>query len=131
MKVSHLGLILIVFSNMSWACGNSQHSEEGQPSGSICPSNSSLTYSNFAQSFFQNYCVGCHSSTLQGAARNGAPADHNFDNLALIKQVPVQHIDQAAAAGPSHINTTMPPRNPRPSESERRRLGEWLACGLH
>jgi hypothetical protein len=40
-----------------------------------------------------------------------------------------EHIDEQAAAGPDHVNTSMPPSGPRPSEAERRQLGEWLACG--
>ncbi len=38
-------------------------------------------------------------------------------------------IDTIAAAGPDAVNTEMPPDTPAPTEEERRKLGEWLACG--
>ena len=75
-----------------------------------------------------SYCVRCHGSTVMGTARNGAPADHNFDDLALIKRF-AAHIDDLAAAGPTKVNTMMPPDGAAPSVDERRKLGEWLACG--
>jgi uncharacterized membrane protein len=74
-----------------------------------------------------SYCTRCHSSSLQGAARNGAPSDHDFDSLAGI-QAMAEHIDEWAAAGPERVNTAMPPSGSKPSEAERRQLGEWLAC---
>lgn len=76
-----------------------------------------------------NYCTRCHASTLNGPSRSGAPLDHDFDTLELIRAVNPEHIDAYAAAGPSGIHTLMPPSGPAPTEVERRRLGEWLACG--
>ena len=76
----------------------------------------------------EDYCTRCHSSALVGAARNGAPSDHNFDTLANIHDTALEHIDEEAAAGPDHVNTSMPPSGPRPTEAERQKLGEWLAC---
>ena len=40
------------------------------------------TYSQVLQQIFQPHCLGCHSSTLAGDARNGAPASVNFDTFA-------------------------------------------------
>jgi hypothetical protein len=104
--------------------------EKGGPTGAVCPPNSTLTYDTFAQSFMNSYCVSCHSSTLSGSARNGAPSDHNFDTLAGLRATEPEHIDEEAAAGPNRVNTDMPPGEPRPSDAERRELGEWLACGM-
>jgi cytochrome c5 len=114
------------------ACGGEEHEEEGEPSGATCPADSTLTYDTFGQSFMEQYCTGCHSSALSGAARQGAPSDHDFDTLAGIRDVGAEHIDGLAAAGPSHVNTAMPPaaQSAKPSEAERRLLGEWLACGI-
>jgi len=103
---------------------------EGAASGANCPSGSTLTYETFGRGFMAQYCTRCHSSSLQGAQRQGAPSDHNFDSLAALKAVGAEHVDTAAAAGPSAVNTVMPPQDPRPSEAERRQLGEWLACGM-
>ena len=107
------------------------HTEEeestGTPSGAECPPDSTLTYETFGRDFMDMYCVRCHSSELQGTARNGAPEGHDFDRLEGILPV-AEHVDAYAAAGPDAVNTRMPPTPPRPTEEERSQLGEWLAC---
>jgi uncharacterized membrane protein len=111
------------------SCGSDDHDEdhEGTASGATCPPGSTLTYANFGQNFMSTYCTRCHSSALTGDMRQGAPADHNFDTLAGILKM-ADHIDEEAAAGPNGVNTGMPESDPKPSEEERRKLGEWLAC---
>jgi hypothetical protein len=105
------------------------HDEEiGTPTGAECPDGGTLTYESFGQEFMASYCTNCHSAELEGSARHGAPADHDFDTLDGIQSV-ADHIDQYAAAGPDSTNTTMPPTDPKPSMAEREMLGEWLACG--
>ena len=107
------------------------HSSEpvGPPSGAECPSGSTLTYANFAKKFFADYCLSCHSSKVSGNARMGAPADHNFDTLGEIDLFK-DHIDQYAAFGPDSENDMMPPSGKKPTDEEREKLGEWLACDL-
>jgi hypothetical protein len=101
----------------------------GPDSGATCPSGGSdLTYANFAKAFFSKYCLRCHSSKVTGAARMMAPADHNFDTLEEIELL-TKHIDQMAAAG-TVTNDMMPRSDPKPTLDERKKLGEWLACGL-
>ncbi len=122
-----LGLALVA------ACAEDDHSGHahepvGKASGADCPDGSSLTYATFGQKFMADYCLRCHSSEVEGAARMKAPADHNFDSLAEI-ELYAEHIDQMAAAGPDNTNATMPPIEPKPTEEEREKLGEWLACG--
>lgn len=123
---------LLVTACLLASCGSSEHDASGEPSGATCPTGSTLTYDTFGQSFMGQYCTRCHAEPLTGAARSGAPSDHDLDTLAAIQSVGAEHIDLAAAAGPSHVNTSMPPADggPQPSEAERRLLGEWLACGL-
>jgi uncharacterized membrane protein len=110
------------------ACNGDEGSPE--PTGAICPDDSTLTYDNFGSLFFTTYCTSCHSSDLDGIDRHGAPADHNFDTLAGVL-AEAEHIDEWAAAGPDVVNTFMPPSTADdfPDESERLDLGEWLACG--
>jgi mono/diheme cytochrome c family protein len=91
---------------------------------------STLTYDNFASDFFSSYCIRCHGSTLAGSDRNGAPANRNYDTLSGLVDTGPTLIDGAAAAGPSSSNTLMPPSDPRPTDAERRQLGQWLACGM-
>ena len=107
--------------------GNSDESSKGKSTEAMCPSGDAPTYDNFGKSFMGKYCVRCHSSTLKDAARNGAPAGHDFDRLDGILPV-AEHIDQYAAIGPAAMNQLMPPTDPKPTDDERRRLGEWLAC---
>lgn len=100
---------------------------EGTPSQAACAPGSALTYESFGKPFMAKYCTRCHSGAVAGAERQGAPADHNFDDLAGILPM-AGHIDGKAAAGPAAVNTTMPPSGVVPSVDERRQLGEWLAC---
>jgi len=110
--------------------GCSSNTNEAAPaaSGATCPNDSMLTYENFGRSFVQAYCLRCHSETTRPEARHGAPSDTNFDMANQIRSH-AEHIDAWAAAGPSAVNTLMPPSAPAPSEEERHSLGEWLACG--
>jgi hypothetical protein len=125
--------------NTGAAGGDSEHDAEhdtskiiGPLTGATCPDpdKSTLTYDNFGKKFFQDYCLGCHSSSVKGADRHDAPADHNFDALEDI-EILAPHIDQYAGSGPDHTNEIMPPANaePRPTKEERAKLSEWLACG--
>ena len=102
----------------------------GPNTGATCPSGSTLSYENFGKQFMQDYCLSCHSMSVTGDARNGAPADHNFDSLASIALLK-GHIDQLAGSGPDATNEMMPPAGApkKPSMEEREKLSEWLACG--
>jgi hypothetical protein len=118
------------------AHGDAEHSHDpntmvGPLTGAICPSSgSTLTYNNFAKQFFAAYCLSCHAEKVTGAARMGAPADHNFDTYADIDLLRM-HIDQLAGSGPSATNVKMPPAaaTKKPTMEERQKLSEWIACG--
>lgn len=105
--------------------------EEATTSGSVCPPGSTLTYESFGRTFMTSYCTSCHAAGLVGAARQGAPSDHNLDALESIRDTGAEHLDAEAAAGTLRVNQAMPPvGSPAPTESERLALGEWLACGM-
>lgn len=134
------GLVCAIVTGLSMsvsACGSDDDDDndhmsdesEGTSSGASCPSTDAPTYGSFGRDFMENYCTRCHSSDVKGAARMMAPGDHNFDSLDEIALM-VEHIDQAAAAGPDAVNTRMPPSDPKPSMLEREKLGQWLACML-
>lgn len=110
---SSLALLVFVGAAVS-ACG-----ESGKATGSTCPSGSTLTYDNFGQSFFQTNCLACHGSR--------GPESPKFDTVEQIR-ANRSDIDKEAAAGPDSVNTDMPNGGTVP-EAERRKLGEWLACG--
>lgn len=90
----------------------------GGASGATCPTDSTLTYDNFGRQFFASYCDSCHTTGTR-------------PSLSTHAQIRAEStaIDLAAAAGPSSVNTSMPESGTVPSEAERLRLGEWLACG--
>lgn len=121
------GFALVALTGVA-SCGGDDDDHDGEGgSGAVCPPGNTLTYENFGRGFMSTYCTRCHSSTLSGDMRQGAPADHNFDTRAGILKM-AEHIDEQAAAGPTSVNTAMPPSDPKPPEDERRKLGEWLAC---
>jgi hypothetical protein len=101
---------------------------EGVFTQSTCPPADPPTYATFAQAFMQTYCIACHDSAKTGADRMDAPPTIDFDSLALLRMWTSQ-IDKQAAIGPAAMNRLMPPSgSPAPSDAERRRLGEFVAC---
>jgi hypothetical protein len=102
---------------------------DGEPTGNTCPpGGTSLTAQNFGQPFFQSYCARCHSSTLSGPQRNGAPAGLDWDSLEAVR-THAEEINEEAGVTGGNVNTSMPPSDPRPSAEDRRKLAEWLSCG--
>lgn len=99
----------------------------GPPTGATCPQGSTLTYDNFGRQFMESYCTRCHSSSLTGGARMGAPAFHDFDTISGIRAVS-NHVDETAGSGPAATNESMPPGGDKPSLAERQMLAEWIAC---
>ncbi|HEY6559327.1 MAG TPA: hypothetical protein VI072_18710 [Polyangiaceae bacterium] len=116
-RVALAGCVLLA-SALS-ACG-SDSSSTGEPL--TCGSDANLTYENFGQPFFLSWCSGCHGADLRENERAGAPPQLNFDELETIRTHSERILDRAVT------HTTMPPAG-GPPEDERRRLGEWLACG--
>ena len=95
---------------------------------SKCPPTDAPTYDNFGRVFFESYCTKCHDSAKPAGMRGGAPLAINFDTRAGIRMFTSQ-IDQQAAIGPNATNRFMPGGSgPLPTDDERRRLGEYIAC---
>lgn len=78
------------------------------------------TWSNYAQGFFQMWCTRCHSSTLSGAARNGAPDGYNWDEQATVNG----HLAEIRDA--VGVSNFMPFTPPDPSCDDRRRIVRWI-----
>jgi uncharacterized membrane protein len=127
-------VIVLLFGFFSFACAseadepNPPPTQPGPSSGSTCPSTQTLTYENFGMEFFASFCVRCHSETPEDGSRHGAPRGLDWDEIETVR-LHAETIDAMAAAGPSGVNTTMPPSEPFPTSAQRRDLGEWLACG--
>jgi uncharacterized membrane protein len=88
-----------------------------------CPAGSALSYENFGEAFFANYCLGCHSSGFSEENRAGSPIKINFDNLEEI-QIWRRNIFVVVSGDAP----TMPP-GVRLSALERTQLVEWISCG--
>lgn len=118
-----------IFLTLALTAGLACHNDVlGPPTGSTCPVDSTLTWDTFGREFMTTYCTRCHSESIDGPDRQGAPKDHNFDAAAQVREQ-MEHVDESAAAGPDAVNMGMPLGDPTPTEEERRKLGEWLACG--
>lgn len=99
--------------------GDDEDDELESATASTCPSDSSLTYDNFGQAFFQSHCLACHGSS--------GPQSPKLETLAQIRANRAR-IDSVAAAGPNGVNTLMP-KTGTVDVADREKLGEWLACG--
>lgn len=103
---------------------------EGKDSGATCPPADKPDYASFGMAFFDTYCLDCHSTSKAGADRHDAPIAINFDTRALVREN-TSNIDKQAAWGPDAHNVIMPPDGEiQPTDAERLRLGEYIACEI-
>ena len=93
-------------------------------SDASCRNGTSLTYENFGEGFFLNYCVNCHASDIGVSERLGAPINVNFDTYDDI----VTHRRDILKTAARSNNPQMPPSR-HVSLNERALLSEWLQCG--
>jgi hypothetical protein len=84
---------------------------------------SCVSYEDFAGPFLLNWCVGCHSSSLDEAHRKMAPLGMDFDTLEGVRA----HADRIKIRATELKN--MPPLG-GPSDEERALLAEWIDCDL-
>jgi len=76
-----------------------------------CPPDSSLTYANFGDELFANYCVSCHDT----------------QSPVLTTQADIKA--HAAAILDVAVYTDAMPQSDNMFLAEREKLGEWIACG--
>jgi len=133
------------------------------PTGAECPSPDPMQFGytlettpgctgtpeqcNFGKTFMDRYCVSCHSSTLEGRQRNGAPWGHDYDTFLFTMRV-ATHADRESGIGPLATNRFMPgagtsgkcpstpggpldEKCPEPTDQEREDLAAWVACEVH
>jgi uncharacterized membrane protein len=125
MKAQTFSAYFAVMLGIFAACGGE---DEGEPTSTACPTNSTVSYEKDVAPFMTAYCTSCHATSVPVNQRQGAPRDHNFETEAgVLKEG--EHVDEEAGADLTVTNTTMPPKGyPAPSVEERRKLSEWLAC---
>ena len=134
--------VLILMFAVAVACSSASPT----PTGATCPdvNNPALTWANWGSNFFCHYCTNCHRSDLPNSKRNGAPLLHDLDTLYFVMLI-AKHTDEQAAFGPAAHNTFMPGGGtdgrcpsmaggpldencPEPTDDDRTKLGEFLAC---
>jgi hypothetical protein len=89
-------------------------SSSGNPTGiapETCPTDSTLTYTSFGESFVATNCLSCHDRQ-QPVLTSQAAIQANSANI----------LDVA-------VYTDAMPQSSNMSIDERQLLGEWLACG--
>jgi hypothetical protein len=93
-------------------------------------SSSAVTWNNFAQPFFQHYCVSCHSP-------GGQASQQDFDQYAVVKANAANIRCGTAPAGmlPSGCSGTPSAAQfpigtgPKPSDAERQMIVGWIDNG--
>ena len=85
-----------------------------------CPTNSD-TQQAAGRAVVESDCNGCHASTVEGQARQGAPSGLDFDNLATVR-------DEAGELYEEVVDGSMPPGAPLP-DAKAEDVRVWLACG--
>lgn len=88
-----------------------------------CPPDNVLTWENFGASFVLANCTGCHGRGRPEGERQRAPVAVTFDDPASIRPLAARIWLRAA-----DDNASMPPVG-APDAEQRRRFGQWLACG--
>ncbi|HEY4239100.1 MAG TPA: hypothetical protein VGM88_04765 [Kofleriaceae bacterium] len=77
-----------------------------------CPTDSTLTYTNFGEAFVSDNCLSCHASREN--PRLGTQAEIQSNSSRILEAA---------------VYTDAMPQNTSMDVSERELLGEWLACG--
>ena len=86
------------------------------------PGGTTLTWDNFGQGFFEQYCDSCHSAP--DGQRNGAPDNYVFGTREAVVALKDRIFANSAAT-----NDAMPPGPDGPPSNVRDELADWLACG--
>ena len=89
-----------------------------------CPTEgTAVTYENFAVGFFSEHCNNCHG--VGANDRRGAPIAYVFDTYDQVVALRERVFLRSAAD-----NISMPPGPDDPTEQDRWKLAEWIACDL-
>jgi len=101
------------------ACGDKLDGVQiGAPGASGDVSLTSSFWCAPVRSFFDTYCTRCHSTTVLGSDRNGAPAAVNFNDCdgVLARR---DRVVQVLGSG------YMPPADPKPGDGDKDLVRQW------
>jgi hypothetical protein len=88
-----------------------------------CSAPDAPTWHNFAQGYVRTWCLGCHSASVAGADRQGAPVGMDFDTWSQVHARRDRIAVRATGDSPD-----MPPLGGITVEAVAR-FEQWLACG--
>ena len=120
--MKHLSMFAFATILGAAACGSDTSSGN---TGTDCSAQDAPTYETFGQAFMADYCASCHSASVKGADRMGAPTDDVFDDLSAIQQKSDELTNEIVT------ERSMPygADSKKPSDEERKLFGAWMACG--
>jgi len=113
-----LSLLVVAGGLVMAACGGGTDTD-GEGNLPACPTGgTTLTYANFGEQFFKDYCLSCHftGTTVKGAVP--------YDSQSAIQDAAEDIYGRAGGT-----NTNMPQSGTKPTSDERQKLAEWLSCG--
>lgn len=102
-----------------WACS-------GQEGPDFCADSPTFT-NDIRPTIIEAKCIQCHSETLMGVARNGAPDGMNFDTYASTEPN-IQDFANAISSGREPPMGLNPPLVT--SAAERDTVSRWRMCGF-
>ncbi len=113
-----LSLLLVAGSLGVASCGGTDTGTNGDTLPACPTGGTTLTYANFGEQFFKDYCLSCHftGTTVKGALP--------YDSQAAIQDAADTIYERAGGT-----NTNMPQSGTKPTSDERVKLAEWLSCG--
>ena len=125
MKSSNLIILLALAVMIALSCGDKADPVAVLPPDDNTPGDgdtTALSYAVDVKPILDLYCIGCHSSQVSGAARNGAPLSVNFDSY--------EAASANAGAANSRIQAgSMPPGGSVPA-ADRIVFQLWLSEGV-
>jgi hypothetical protein len=126
MRIRSSSSLLAVFAVLGVACNKGPANDSDGPPPPECDG---VSWSTHAEPFV-SICTDCHSSTLEGPARNGAPDPLNFDPPDGVAGFANQML--AVGTDANGEPPTMPPTTaPRqPTTGQRDDFATWVDCGL-
>lgn len=100
-------------------CGSGSNATTSTSSGADC----SATIPTYSELTIWPLCTVCHSSSLSGSARQGAPSNVNFDTYAAAARAAGEAVTEVTAG-------RMPPSGEtQPTSAETAALEQWAQCG--
>ena len=104
------------------ACGGDSSSDSAGDEPVDCAEVTNWT--TVGAPFIYTWCTPCHSATLTGDARQGAPEGVDFATLEDV-QAYADRIEARALSG----TPTMPPAG-GPTDEDLAAVADWFTCGL-